>query len=84
MPTRVGPLLRHRHQSTYGNRRDGQDPQACLGLYPVTRVIIPRDLDYALQLAPLPNDPPKAGQLLAEAGYPNSFDARQLSSLPPF
>jgi ABC-type transport system substrate-binding protein len=81
---RVGPLLRHRHQSTYGNRRDGQDPQACLGLCPLTGVIIPRDLDYALPLAPLPYDPPKARQLLAEAGYANGFDAGELSPLSPF
>jgi peptide/nickel transport system substrate-binding protein len=57
---------------------------ACLGLCPLTGGIIPRDLDYALPLAPLPYDPQKAKQLLTEAGYPNGFEAGELTPLPPF
>ena len=31
-----------------------------------------------------PHDPQKAVQLLAEAGYPNGFDAGELVPIPPF
>jgi peptide/nickel transport system substrate-binding protein len=37
-----------------------------------------------LPLAPVPYDPQKARQLLADAGYPHGFDAGELSPLPPF
>jgi ABC-type transport system substrate-binding protein len=57
---------------------------SCLGYCPPSGVIIPRVLDYALQTEPLPYDPQKARQLLAEAGYPNGFDAGELIPIPPF
>jgi peptide/nickel transport system substrate-binding protein len=70
--------------ANYAIDRQAINEAACLGLCPLTGVIIPRDLDYAMPLAPLPHDPPKARQLLAEAGYPDGFDAGELSPLPPF
>jgi peptide/nickel transport system substrate-binding protein len=75
---------RVRLAANYAIDRQAISEAACLGLCPLTGVIIPRDLDYALPLAPLPYDPQKARQLLAEAGYPNGFDAGALSPLPPF
>ena len=75
---------RVRLAANYAIDRQAISEAACLGLCPLTGVIIPRDLDYALPLAPLPYDPQKARQLLAEAGYPNGFDAGELSPLPPF
>src|SRR5207237_5136519 len=33
---------------------------------------------------PMPYDPPKAKQLLAEAGYPNGIDAGDFAPMPPF
>jgi peptide/nickel transport system substrate-binding protein len=55
-----------------------------LGLSRLTGSIIPRQFDFALPLEPHPYDPARAKQLLAEAGYPNGFDAGDLNPAPPF
>jgi peptide/nickel transport system substrate-binding protein len=55
-----------------------------LGYSRLTGSIIPSVMDYALKIEPLPYDPTHAKRLLAEAGYPNGFDAGELTPLPPF
>jgi peptide/nickel transport system substrate-binding protein len=56
----------------------------CLGYCPPAGVIVPRVMDFALQVEPPPYDPQKAKQLLAEAGYPTGLDAGQFVPIPPF
>ena len=55
-----------------------------LGYSRLTGSIIPSVMDFALKLEPHPYDPAHAKRLLAEAGYPNGFDAGDLTPLPPF
>ena len=57
---------------------------ACLGYCPPSGVIIPRVMDFALQVPAPAYDPLKARQLLAEAGYPRGFDAGAFIPTPPF
>jgi len=57
---------------------------ACLGFCPPAGVIVPRVMDFALQVEPPPYDRQKAKQLLAEAGYPGGFDAGEFTAIPGF
>ncbi len=55
-----------------------------LGASRPTGSLVPRKFDFSLSLEPYAYDPAKAKQLLAEAGYPNGFDAGDLYPWPPY
>ena len=55
-----------------------------LGFSHPTGSLLHRSLEFARFFEPPTYDPQKAKELLAEAGYPNGFDAGDLTPLPPF
>jgi len=75
---------RLRLAANYALDRQAITDAGCLGFCPPAGVIVPRVMDYALQVAPTPYDPAKAKRLLAEAGYPNGIDAGEFAAIPGF
>jgi peptide/nickel transport system substrate-binding protein len=75
---------RVRLAASYAINRKALSEAETLGASKPAGGLVPRTFDFALPLEPLPHDPARAKQLLAEAGYPNGFDAGELHQVPPY
>jgi peptide/nickel transport system substrate-binding protein len=74
-PTSPWSDTRVRLAANHAINRQAINEAETLGHSLPTGNIVPRTFDGALPLEPYPYDPPKARQLLAEAGYASGFEA---------
>jgi peptide/nickel transport system substrate-binding protein len=75
---------RVRQAASYALDRHALSEAETLGASKPAGAIVPRTFEFALPLEPDPYEPAKAKRLLAEAGYPNGFDAGDLHAYPPY
>jgi peptide/nickel transport system substrate-binding protein len=64
--------------------RNALNKAETLGFSKPTGSLIPRALEFSKFFEPDPYDPARAKKLLAEAGYPNGFDAGDFTPWPPY
>jgi len=75
---------RVRQAASLAMDRQALNQAETLGLSKLTGNFIPSGFEYALKVPPHPYDPKKAKELLVQAGYPNGFDAGDITPLPPY
>jgi len=75
---------RMRQAVNYALNRKAINDAGCVGVCPPAGVIVPRVMEFALQVEAPPYDPQKAKRLLADAGYPNGLDAGMFTAIPGF
>jgi peptide/nickel transport system substrate-binding protein len=75
---------RVRLAASYAIDRKALNEAENLGASRLNGSIVPRTFEFALPIEPYPYDVAKAKQLMAEAGYPNGFDAGEIHPWPPY
>jgi peptide/nickel transport system substrate-binding protein len=75
---------RVRQAASYAIDRRGLSDAETVGASPPTGNVVPKGFDFALPIEAPPFNVARAKQLLAEAGYPNGFDAGDLYPWPPY
>jgi peptide/nickel transport system substrate-binding protein len=75
---------RVRQAANHAVDRAGINQAETLGLSRLTGSIVPRIFQFAVATEPAAYDPARAKKLLAEAGYPNGFDAGDFFPFPPY
>jgi peptide/nickel transport system substrate-binding protein len=75
---------RVRQAASHAIDRQGLNQAETLGFSKPTGSLIPRALEFSRVYEPDAFDAPKAKKLLAEAGYPNGFDAGDFYPWPPY
>ena len=75
---------RVRQAANHAVDRAGVNQAETLGLSRVTGSIVPRIFQFAVPTEAPAYDPARAKKLLAEAGFPNGFDAGDFYPFPPY
>ena len=75
---------RVRQAASFAIDRNALNQAETLGFSKPTGSLIPRALEFSRIFEPDPYDPARAKKLLAEAGYPNGFDAGDFTPWPPY
>jgi peptide/nickel transport system substrate-binding protein len=76
--------VRARRAASLAIVREAINAAESLGFSAPTGGVVPRLQEFALAIPPDPYDPKHAKALLAEAGYPNGFDAGDFTPYPPY